>query len=107
MGYAAAPHFARHYVVMEVNENLVPADRATSLKRFNLPHFKRIAHVVMGDPKGEYVAKTHEKLLALKQKEVDEDWRRRKIEMDKRKAEKKKKKEILERQKKLAEENRL
>merc|ERR1712003_68406 len=105
--YAAAPHFARHYVVMEVKENLVPADRALSLKRFNLPHFKRIAHVVMGDPKGEFVERTHEKLLVIKQKEVDDDWKRRKAEMEKRKAEKKRKKEIADRQKKLAEENRL
>merc|ERR1712217_488479 len=105
--YAAAPHFARHYVVMEVKENLVQEDRAQSLKRFNLPHFKRIAHVVMGDPKGEFVEKTHEKLLVIKQKEVDDDWKRRKAEMEKRKAEKKRKKEIADRQKKLAEENRL
>merc|ERR1712217_975882 len=92
--YSVAPHFGRHYIVMEVKENLVQADRAQSLKRFNLPHFKRIAHVVMGAPKGECVTKTHEKLLVLKQQQVDEDWRRIKVEFAKRKAERKKKKEV-------------
>merc|ERR1712087_531706 len=91
----------------EVKENLVQNDRAQNLKRFKLPHFKAVANVVMGDPKGEVVTKTHAKLLVLKQQKLDADWKKRKVEMEKRNAEKQKKKEVLRRQKQLAEENRL
>merc|ERR1712039_286921 len=70
---SVAPHMPRHYLVMEVKENLIAADRSKNLRRFNLPHFKKIAHIVMGEPKADYKALVHSKLLAIKQTQVNED----------------------------------
>merc|ERR1712039_374773 len=61
-----APLVPRHYVIMEVKENLVAADRKANLQRFNVPHFKKIAKVVMGEPDKEYKDKTYAQLLADK-----------------------------------------
>merc|ERR1719469_1275856 len=62
-----APVVPRNYVVMEVKQNLVQADRQENLKRFSAPHFKKIAHVVMGEPSAEYKKIVHKKLLEEKQ----------------------------------------
>merc|ERR1711920_50565 len=86
--YDVAPWGERHYVVMEVKENLTASDRKVNLKRFNLPHFKKIAAVVMGEPNAEYKSKVHEKLLQDKERK---------------KAEKKKQKELAEKKKAQAE----
>merc|ERR1712226_600906 len=109
---AVAPLVPRHYVVMEVKQNLVATDRSANLKRFNLPHFKRVAQVVMGEPKKDFKEKTHAKLLQEKQLQEDEAWKQKKVEFERRKAEKarkklveQKRKEMVEAQKKIAEEN--
>merc|ERR1712217_257358 len=109
--HSVAPLTPRHYVVMEVKQNLVAADRSVNLQRFNLPHFKRIAHVVMGEPKLDYKKRVHEKLLESKQLELDEAWRLRKVHLERKKAIKEqvkaaaaKKKQIEEAQAKIREE---
>lgn len=76
----------RNYVVMEVKANLVPADRAELMKRFNFPFYKKIAHVVMGDPPEEYKAKeVLEPMLKEKQDRAEKDWKNRKAEREKKK----------------------
>merc|ERR1712206_49257 len=40
----------RNYVVMEVKSNLVSDERASLLSQFPADKYKRIAHVVMGEP---------------------------------------------------------
>merc|ERR1711879_289091 len=62
-----APVVPRHYVIMEVKGNLVEAERTEVLNRFNAPHFKKIARVVMGEPTEEYKQLAREKLLKEKQ----------------------------------------
>merc|ERR1712039_536850 len=99
-----APLFPRHYVMMEVKQNLTSADRKQNLKRFDLPHFKNIATVVMGEPAAEYKEKVYGKLLVEKQKKSDVAWKQAKQEKEKKKAIKKKQKEIADR-KKAFEEN--
>merc|ERR1712113_86021 len=41
-----APLYPRHYVLMEVKQNLTASDRKQNLKRFNFTQFKRVAAVV-------------------------------------------------------------
>merc|ERR1712217_75096 len=57
----------RNYVVMEVKSNLVENDRRDILKRFSAPHFKKVAHVVMGEPTDEYKKVELDKMLREKQ----------------------------------------
>merc|ERR1711920_550112 len=98
-----APLSARHYVVMEVKQNLVAADRSALLASFNQPHFKKIAHVVMGDPKKDFVERVHSRMLANKQKEEDEAWKQKKSVLEAKKAERERRKLAAERQKQIDE----
>merc|ERR1711972_726122 len=61
--YTIAPLAPRHYILMEVKQNLIAADRKENLKRFNLPHFKKIATVVMGEPPADHKVKVHAQFL--------------------------------------------
>ena len=56
----------RNYLMLEVKQNLVENDRKENLKKFSLPHFKKTAHVVMGDPPAAFKKKVQEKILADK-----------------------------------------
>merc|ERR1712113_721887 len=86
----------RNYVIMEVKSNLIESERKEVLKRFSAPHFKKVAHVVMGEPSAEFKSMELEKMLVEKQEKADKDWKVKK-------AEKERKKQIAERQKQLAE----
>merc|ERR1712113_1181019 len=77
---AVAPVVPRNYVIMEVKANLVAAERKEVLKRFSAPHFKRVAHVVMGEPTDNYKKMQIEKLLQEKQEKADMEWRAKKAE---------------------------
>merc|ERR1711920_732104 len=89
-----APLVPRHYIVMEVKENLVADDRKANLQRFNLPHFKKIAKVMMGEPASEYKEKVYAQMLVDKQNKSDREFKQAKIE-------KQRKKQIAKRQKEL------
>merc|ERR1712190_610264 len=91
---AMAPLVPRHYVVMEVKQNLVASDRAENLKRFNMPHFKKIAKVMMGEPKSDYKERVHVQVLQDKQKKSDTEWRQKKAEKERKKAAIKRQKEL-------------
>merc|ERR550534_2256685 len=93
---SVAPIVPRNYVVMEVRANLVEAERKALLRRFAAPHFKRTAHVVMGEPGEEFKTMQLEKLLREKQEKSDNAWRAKK-------ADEKRKKDIEKQQKELAE----
>jgi len=94
----------RDYVVMEVKANLVKEERADCLKRFNAPHYKKVAMVVMGDPPAAFKAKTQAALL--KQKEAQEElaWKQRVAERTAKKELKAKIKAAEEARKKAEEE---
>merc|ERR1712039_910881 len=99
-----APLVPRHYVIMEVKQNLSCADRKTNLKRFSLPHFKNIAAVAMGEPAADYKAMVHAKVLLDKQQKSDIAWKQKKQEKDRKRAIKKKQKEVAEKRKAAEEE---
>merc|ERR1712113_1352376 len=56
----------RNYVVMEVKANLIESGRKEILQRFSAPHFRKVAHVVMGEPAAEYKKLELEKILREK-----------------------------------------
>uniref|UniRef100_A0A7S0FSP9 B30.2/SPRY domain-containing protein n=1 Tax=Pyrodinium bahamense TaxID=73915 RepID=A0A7S0FSP9_9DINO len=76
----------RNYVIMEVKQNLTRAERKANLARFKKPCFKKIAHVVMGEPNAEYKAVIHSKILEEKQAKAEMDWKMRKLEKERKKA---------------------
>lgn len=92
---AVAPFVPRNYVVMEVKENLTAADRIATLKRFNHPAYKKVAHVVMGEPSATYKKVVQSRILKDKQEKAVSEWKARK-------AEKTRKKQLELRQKQLA-----
>merc|ERR1711972_156515 len=98
-----APVVPRNYVVMEVKQNLVQADRQENLKRFNAPHFKKIAHVVMGEPSAEYKTFVQKKLLEEKQSKSDAEWKMKRLEKVRKKQIEIRQKQFAEMQKKKAE----
>merc|ERR1712066_338227 len=93
-----APLVPRHYIIMEVKENLVAADRKANLQRFDVPHFKKVAKVVMGEPDKEYEDKTYAQLLVDKQTKADRDFKAAKLEKERKKAIAKRQKEIKAKQ---------
>merc|ERR1712083_1174038 len=91
-----APFVPRHYVVMEVKQNLTAADRKDNLKRFNFPHFKKVATIIMGEPTAEFKDKVHAKLLESKKAKSDAEWKQKKNALAKAIEGKKKQKELAE-----------
>merc|ERR1712087_155692 len=89
-----APLVPRHYVVMEVKQNLIASERTESLKRFDLPHFRKIAKVMMGEPKIDYKERVHVQVLQDKQQRAERDWRLKKAEIERKKQAAKRLKEI-------------
>jgi len=80
--YAVAPLVPRNYVVMEVRSNLIKAERQDLALRFDFPHFKRVALVVVGEPPEAFKAKVHSVLLAEKQEKLDAEWKVRQADKE-------------------------
>lgn len=99
----AASLVPRHYVVMEVKQNLVASERTQNLKRFPARHFKRIAQVMMGEPGAAHKELVKKKILTAKQSKVEAEWKTQKAEKEKLRARKQKQKEIAARRKKADE----
>merc|ERR1712032_1583419 len=93
----------RNYVVMEVKQNLIPAERQALASRFTAPHFKKIAYVVMGDPDKEFKKATQDKILAEKQVKATREWNTRKAAKENQKRLAKREKEMQENAKKALE----
>eukprot|EP00444_Apocalathium_aciculiferum_P037633 CAMPEP_0183486654 /NCGR_PEP_ID=MMETSP0370-20130417/180044_1 /TAXON_ID=268820 /ORGANISM="Peridinium aciculiferum, Strain PAER-2" /LENGTH=868 /DNA_ID=CAMNT_0025679973 /DNA_START=77 /DNA_END=2680 /DNA_ORIENTATION=+ len=94
----------RNYVVMEVKSNLVGADRQETLKRFSLPHFKKVAAVIMGTPPAEFKKVQQERILKDKQVKAETAWKMAKMEKKRAKDKVKQQKAFEERRKKMEEE---
>eukprot|EP00445_Apocalathium_hangoei_P003268 CAMPEP_0203849332 /NCGR_PEP_ID=MMETSP0359-20131031/6129_1 /ASSEMBLY_ACC=CAM_ASM_000338 /TAXON_ID=268821 /ORGANISM="Scrippsiella Hangoei, Strain SHTV-5" /LENGTH=820 /DNA_ID=CAMNT_0050765079 /DNA_START=89 /DNA_END=2551 /DNA_ORIENTATION=+ len=94
----------RNYVVMEVKSNLVGADRQETLKRFSLPHFKKVAAVIMGTPPAEFKKVQQERILKDKQVKAETAWKMANMEKKRAKDKVKQQKAFEERKKKMEEE---
>merc|ERR1712137_124055 len=93
-----APLVPRHYIIMEVKENLVADDRKANLERFNLPHFKKIAKGMMGEPADEYKEKVYAQMLVDKQTKSDREFKQAKIEKQRKKVIAKRQRELKKKQ---------
>jgi len=65
------PMLERNFLVTELQSNLVPEQRKKLLARFNAPHFKKVACVVMGEPSEEHKTRIQELLLADKRETAE------------------------------------
>merc|ERR1712194_761916 len=83
---------------MEVKDNLVAEDRKVNLQRFNMPHFKKIAKVMMGEPANDYKEKVYAQMLVDKQAKSDKEFKQAKIEKQRKKAIAKRQKEFKKKQ---------
>merc|ERR1712187_876687 len=89
----------RNIIIMEVKGNLLKEEREKMMKTIHLPHHRKIAKVLMGEPDDDFKKYAHKVILAEKQKKVNDDWqkgqemkrRRKLLEEAKRKAEQAKK----------------
>eukprot|EP00933_Yihiella_yeosuensis_P033903 TRINITY_DN274_c2_g1_i1.p1 TRINITY_DN274_c2_g1~~TRINITY_DN274_c2_g1_i1.p1 ORF type:complete len:838 (-),score=324.38 TRINITY_DN274_c2_g1_i1:132-2645(-) len=93
----------RNYVVMEVKSNLVEAERSELLKRFSSTKFKKVAHVVMGEPKDDYKKKVQAKVLAEKQEKTTREWKTKKNMKEQKKAQLARAKEMEKKRKETEE----
>lgn len=76
----------RNYVVMEVRGNLLENERKEVLRRYSHPMFKKVAHVVMGEPGQEFKEMQLEKLLNEKQEKANVGWKAKKAEESRKRA---------------------
>lgn len=90
---AVAPTIPRNYLIMEVKSNLLAEDRKALLKRFNYPHYTKVAAVVMGEPSDDFKSRVQTKLLETKQADADKKWKALKAEEKRKKMLEKRKKE--------------
>ncbi|CAJ1445574.1 unnamed protein product [Effrenium voratum] len=104
----------RNYIIMEVKSNLVAEERAQILKRFPSAQYKKVAHVVMGEPdeaasqrggkvvllckheQQEYKQRVRKKILKIKQDKENASWRIKKAQQEQ-------KKRMAQQQKEMAE----
>merc|ERR1712217_176900 len=95
-----APIQNRNYIIMELKGNLIKEEREMLIKKFSPALFKRVGHVVVGEPGLEFKKKVHEIALQQKQEAADKEFRakqeeekrKHKVEQNKIKAEWNKKK---------------
>eukprot|EP00416_Gambierdiscus_australes_P023110 CAMPEP_0171071894 /NCGR_PEP_ID=MMETSP0766_2-20121228/10555_1 /TAXON_ID=439317 /ORGANISM="Gambierdiscus australes, Strain CAWD 149" /LENGTH=864 /DNA_ID=CAMNT_0011528447 /DNA_START=47 /DNA_END=2638 /DNA_ORIENTATION=- len=95
---AVAPTQARNYIIPELKANLVPAERAETLARFNGPEFRKTATVIVGEPSAAYKERVQELMLADKKAKTEAE--------KKKKAQEEERKRLLEEKRKKAEEAR-
>jgi len=101
---AFAPLQSRHFVVMELKENLAKESRAATLARFADSH-RRVARVLVGEPTKEFKKRTLELTLKAKQEKADLVFKAKKAEEKRKRLQEKRQKE-LEKAKKKAEKER-
>lgn len=70
LAMSAAMH-NRDLVVMEVKGNLLREERCAALRRFNFPHLRKVAQVMLGKPCPEYLEFVDNRKLRAKQEHLD------------------------------------
>merc|ERR1712039_514856 len=84
--------------------NLLEEQRKALLNKFPSSSFKKVAQVTLGDPDADYIAKTHEELLRVKQKNADKVFHQEQVEKKRQKLAEKRKKDAEKAAKKRAKE---
>lgn len=78
--YTIASTQQRNFLVVEVKDNLIAAERSKLLSFFAKDNFKRNAQVVMGDPTADFKAKVQDLLLKDKQAKADLEFKAKKAD---------------------------
>jgi len=99
---AMAPLQPRNYIIAEVRANLIKDDRKEMLSRFESATFKKIAHVVVGEPNLDFKKRTNQQFLKQKQEASNAEFAAKKAEEKRKKLLEKRQKE-LEKARKQAE----
>merc|ERR1712185_636636 len=89
----------------EVRGSLMKDERQANLERFNVPWFKKIACVAVGEPTADFKARERAAMLKQKQEAADIKFRAEKLQEKQKLLQEKKRKE-LEKQRKKAEKER-
>merc|ERR1712194_710192 len=79
------PVVPRNYVLLEVKANLVAEERRQALRQFSSKNFRKVAHVVMGEPNEEFKQLKIDRLLVEKQEKAVAAWKARKDAKEKKK----------------------
>mmetsp|Transcript_69923 Transcript_69923/g.167840 ORF Transcript_69923/g.167840 Transcript_69923/m.167840 type:complete len:806 (+) Transcript_69923:48-2465(+) len=72
----------RSYLLLGVKSGLATEDRKTMLAKFNRPHFRRVAKVMMGEPAKEYKEVVQALLLADKKAKAEQERKKKQAEED-------------------------
>jgi len=72
----------RNFIVPELRLSLLKLERQSLLRRFALPKFRKVAHVIIGEPTAEHKAKVRESIIASKKEKVLQERRRKKAEVE-------------------------
>jgi len=108
----AASTQRRHLIIMEVKGNLTKADRIQALRPFRMPHFRRVAWLLAGQPIGAYrdhildVALQEKREKALQEVKARNEERERIRQLELRRKEVERAKRKTDRLKKRMEEER-
>jgi len=94
----------RNLLIMEVKGNLLKSERSDVLKRFRMPHIKRIAKIMVGKPDDAFRPKSYETVLRARQEKLTANWHAQ-IEAKRRHKELQKQKAKAERTKRRREQN--
>jgi len=76
----AAASQRRPMIIMEVKGNLTKKDRIDMVKNFRVPHFRKVAWVMVGDPDDKFKVHTVERALQDKQAAAMAAFEARKVE---------------------------
>merc|ERR1712048_782 len=87
------PTMQRNFVVVDVKGNLLADERKAAIARFADSDFKKVAHVLIGEPSADF--KKYVQGIVLKDKQEKAD-RKKKLEVERKKAEELKKRKALE-----------
>lgn len=71
----------RNIVIMEVRGNATKEDRVEAVKKFKLPHFRKVAQVMIGEPDDEFKERTYKQLRQEKQEKLDAAFAAKKAEL--------------------------
>lgn len=91
----------RNLVVMEVKSNLMKEERKEALIRFNMPHFKKVAQIMVGEPTKDYKERVASLMLKEKQEAADAEFKQKQAEDQRKRLILKREKEIRREQKLL------
>merc|ERR1712060_625222 len=88
------PLVPRNYVMMEVKQNLLEIDRKLNLKKFPAAQFRKVAHVIVGEPNEVYKEATRSAILEEKRSKAEAARKAQKLDLERKKLIEQKQKDL-------------